>query len=214
MFHEIQFDNENAVEFPDYLFGSRKRKKAAAAAAQAATDKILASGQQLSNAQIQTMLLAADGKISNKDKKIIKQAQRQDAKTDRVAVRQEAKTERTGLEQSGSTDRTALEQTGQTASTLAAQQPSVPDKGIMPMETPSNTGGLLSGGGGGDLGGSYPEMQSWTEAEQDMSQQAANNQQAATQQATGTKQKNIGIIIGVVVVVVVLIFAFMKMKKK
>lgn len=76
----------------DSLFGSHKKKVAARAAnSQAAMQAILNSGQKLTPSELQTMQLSADGKLSARDKKIIKQAQRLEAKTDRVGIRAETK---------------------------------------------------------------------------------------------------------------------------
>ena len=108
-FEEIQFDNDEAQDGADYLFGSRKRKKAAAENIQKTMDKLIASGQPLSDANAQALILASDGKISARDKKIIKQGARQTGLTDRTTARQEGRTDRTQVRQTEKTERTALE---------------------------------------------------------------------------------------------------------
>lgn len=167
----------------DYLFGSKKRKKAAVEANKQAMNAILSSGQQLSNAQIQTMMLGADGKINRKDKKLIKQATRLDAKTDRVAIRADTKQVR----EAEKTKRVPVPvDTGFEA--------------LSPMDVPGSPMPMVSGGGGGESYQSIP-------SEYGMQQ---NMQQEDQPDTSETPFKTSGIFMLVVLAIIAYLFFFRK----
>lgn len=74
-----------------FLGIGKKKQAKSAQAAQATIDKLISSGAKLDDASVQTAIFASDGKITAKEKKLIKQTTRQASRSNRTALRSDAR---------------------------------------------------------------------------------------------------------------------------
>ncbi|HEX7904819.1 MAG TPA: hypothetical protein VF487_13165 [Chitinophagaceae bacterium] len=199
-----QFDNDQAVDAADYLFGSKKRKAAKSAQSQAVINQILSSSNaaNLSNAQMMTMIANADGKITGKEKRGITKAGRQENKLGKTQSRQDAKVE---------AKRAANPEPGQSTS-IAPMPSTMPGSGLGSID-PVTSGGMslpTPSGGGGGMDFEIPQEEYQSQA---ASGSGAIMEESIKKEDTPTPgmSKNT---VGIIIIMIVLIAAYLYFKRK